>query len=92
MAKDANKTQTESKPEPKRRMLTPEERVARLEAELKAAREKAAAKSRKQADQLKEQRTKLVARRNEISDKIQAIDAQLAELEPTPATDETNVA
>lgn len=81
MAKDATTKQAEPKaetPKKERKVLTPEQRIAKLEADLKAAREKAEAKARKASDQLREQRAKLVEKRDELDRRIKAIDEDLA--------------
>ena len=59
---------------PKRKMLTPEERVAKLEAELAAARERADKKANKERDTL-------VEKRNKLGQKRDALDAQIAQIE-----------
>ena len=64
----------------KRKMLTPEQKVAKLEAELKAAREKAAAKANAEITQLKERRSALVDQISERQAKVRDIDARLKEL------------
>ena len=81
-------------PKKERRVLTPEERIAKLEADLKAAREKAAAKSRKQIDTLLEKRRGLIARQQDIAGKIGVIDTELRSLgyEFEAPADESNVA
>ena len=62
---------------PKRKMLTPAERVAKAEADLAALREKATARASKAASQLREHRAKLVAQIVERDEKIEAIDDEL---------------
>lgn len=64
-------------PEKKRTVLTQEQRIAKLEAELKAAREKAEAKANKHFAQLRERRAKLVAKRDSLNEQIAAIDSEL---------------
>lgn len=59
-----------AKAEAKRKMLTPAERVAKLEAELKAAREKAEAKANKAKTEATEKRAKLIAKRDELNTQI----------------------
>lgn len=72
--------------ETKRKMLTPEERVAKLEADLAAARLKAESKDRGRHDQLQEQRAKLQAKVDDAQAKIEAIDAELGDIiERVPA-------
>lgn len=67
---------------PKRTTFTPEQRVARLEAELAEAKAKAEEKGKKQADELRAKRAKLVDQVKERETKIAAIDAELRVLEP----------
>lgn len=64
----------------KRTQLTAAERVAKLEADLDAARAKATEAATKQSDVLKEQRAKLVGQIADRQKKVNAIDAQLNEL------------
>lgn len=64
----------------KRKMLTPAERVAKLEADLAQAKAKAEAKANRQAAELAEKRAKLVEQINDRQAKVDAIDAELAEL------------
>lgn len=71
------------KAETKRKILTPQERVAKLEAELKAAREKAEAKAKAESDQLTERRAKIVERRDLLNTQIEEIDKQLEALKPS---------
>lgn len=70
--------------ETKRRVLTPEERIAKLEQDLAEAKRKANEKAAKRATQLGEQRAKLVERAEEIARKIQAIDTELHSLGAVP--------
>jgi predicted nucleic acid-binding Zn-ribbon protein len=66
--------------EPKRKVLTAEERVAKLEAELAAARKKAEAKANKAIDELQAKRKTLVEQIEERQTKVRAIDTQLEAL------------
>ena len=66
--------------ETKRRTLTPEEKIAKLEAELKATREKASAKVQKQVDELLERKASLTSQIEERQAKIRAIHEQLVTL------------
>lgn len=68
-------TTTEDKP--KRKVLTAAERVAKLEAQLAAAREKAAEKDGKRIASLKTKRSKLAERRDALSKQISEIDEEL---------------
>lgn len=75
----------------KRTVLTPEQRVAKLEAELAAAKAKAEARANKEANILLERRGKLSARISKLMSDIDDIDTQLSrlgvELPPTISTD-----
>lgn len=74
----------------KRRMLTPQERAAKLERELEEARAKAEAADRKRYNVLDEQWAKLVAKRDEITVKLDAIDDEMSEIvERVPALAES---
>lgn len=64
----------------KRTVLTPEQRVAKLEAELAAAKAKAEARANKEANILLDRRASLMTRANEIAAKINDIDTQLSRL------------
>jgi hypothetical protein len=63
-----------------RTVRTPAERVAALEAELAAARERAQAKDAKRASVLQEQRAKLIVQISDRETKVAAIEAELDEL------------
>jgi hypothetical protein len=77
----------------KRTMLTPEQRVAKLEAALEAAKVKAAAKENKVVNDLLDKRKKLTTRVAKLQADIDIIDSQLRSLgynnidEPTISTD-----
>jgi len=64
----------------KRTVLTPSERVAKIEGDLAAAKAKAAKAEAKASDKLLERRSVLTDRVNKILDEIESVDAQLAEL------------
>lgn len=64
----------------KRKQLTPQERVAKLEADLAAARKKAEEKAGSVATQLKEKRRNLTDQIKVRQDKVDAIDAELTAL------------
>lgn len=64
----------------KRITLTPEQRVAKLEAELAAAKQKAEQRANKEANTLLDRRASLMKRANEITAKIDDIDTQLSRL------------
>lgn len=53
-----------------RKVLTPEQRVAKLEAELAAARKKAEDKANKQINEAKDKRAKLVEKRDALNVQI----------------------
>lgn len=76
MASNTTKKQ-DDKPKAKRTVLTPEQRIAKMEAELEAAREKAAAKSQKIVDTKLAERNKLDERIKDLQDKRDAITAEL---------------
>ena len=81
MAKQ-NQTDTEVTTEavndkPKRKQLTPEERVAKLEAELEAARKRAEERGNKRANQLKEKQAKLIEKRDALTEQINQIQDEL---------------
>lgn len=65
---------------PKRKMLTPSERVAKLEADLEAARKKAEQKNEAVADKLKTKRSTVVQRIEAEQAKLAKIDAELTAL------------
>lgn len=64
-------------PKKERKMLTPAERVAKLEAELAAAREKARGRDLQQINKLLDQRKKLVDKVTVAQAKVVAIDEEL---------------
>lgn len=65
---------------PKRKQLTAAERVAKLEAELAAARERAEKKANKQRDELVAKRNSLGEKRDKLDQQIQEIERQLESL------------
>jgi len=73
------------KAEPKRKVLTAAERVAKLEAELEAARKKASDKAEKESAQLSDRRKVLVERRDLLNKQIEEIDVALENLKPVKA-------
>lgn len=73
-------------PKKERKVLTQAERIAKLEADLAAARAKAAAKVDKARTDALERRAKLVTKRDEINAKIAEIDAEFP-----PAETDTQV-
>lgn len=85
----AKKDDTTEVTKRKRTTLTPEERIAKLEADLEAARAKAKERADKEGNKLQEQRAALVTRREGIDVKIKAIDVQLEQLGmlTTPTTE-----
>lgn len=76
---------------PKRKMLTPAERVAKLERELAEARDKAQGKDRKEQARLEEKVKTLREKAGKINDEIAAVEAELnvvtARLSVHPVTD-----
>jgi seryl-tRNA synthetase len=62
---------------PKRRVLTSAERIAKLEADLAAARERAAAGDKKKIDKLLAQRAKLIAKVEGLTKSIDELTEQL---------------
>ena len=62
----------------KRVVLSPAQRVAKLEADLAAAKAKAEAQQTKAADKLLEKRSALTTKVNDLLNKIEAIDTELA--------------
>lgn len=86
-----NEKASEAKAEtPKRKMLTPKERIAKLEADLAAARKKEQEKADKKANELKAKRAKLQERRDALSDQIKAITAEIGDEPPVAgSTDES---
>lgn len=65
---------TMAKAEAKRKMLTPAEKVAKLEADLAEARKKAEAKANKEKAEATEKRAKLRAKVDELSKQIAELD------------------
>lgn len=70
----AAEAKPETKSEKKRTVLTDAQRIAKLEADLKAAREKAEAKANKARTEASEKRAKLVAKRDELNKQIAELD------------------
>lgn len=84
MASNTTRKQADTKPEAKpegekkkRTMLTPEQRIAKMEADLAEARERAAKKSQKVVDTKLAERNKLDERIKDLQDKRDAITAEL---------------
>ena len=73
-------TEAKTPAKAKRKMPTEAERIANLEAQLAAAKEKAAAKNQKRIDVLLEKQTKIQAKVVEASSELIAIGLQLDEL------------
>jgi uncharacterized coiled-coil DUF342 family protein len=83
MASNTTKKQAEAKSEGEkkvRRQLTDAERVAKLEADLEAARNKAKVKAEKKANVLVEQRNALTAKIADLKAKVDAINLELDSL------------
>lgn len=68
------------KTEAKRKMLTPAERVAKLEADLAEARKKAEAKDNKAKAEAKDKRAKLVEKRDALNAQITELDVIIGDL------------
>ena len=73
-------TEAKTPAKAKRKMPTEAERIANLEAQLAAAKEKAAAKNQKRIDALKDKRTKLTDQIGELQSKVRDVNAELKEL------------
>jgi len=77
----------------KRTVLTPAERVAKLEGELAAAKAKAEKRANQATDKLLERRASLTAQMDKLQGKIDIVDSELRSLgfipedEPTISTD-----
>lgn len=65
----------DEKPKATRKTLTPEEKIAKLEAELKAAREKAEAKTNKAKAEAVAKRAALVEKRDALTNQIKELTA-----------------
>lgn len=90
MAKTAStKPEAVAEDKPKRTMLTPEQRVAKLEAELAAARERAEKKANKAVNEAKDKRAKLVEKRNALDNQIAQLTATIGDGGPAENTDES---
>ena len=76
-----DKTETDKTEVKKRKMLTPEERVAAAAAALEAAKQQMYDKDRKRHAQLSEQYKVQVAKLTDIQAKIEAINAEVGEIE-----------
>lgn len=74
-------------PKKERVVLTPEQRIAKAEAELAELRRKAEEKANKGRTVAMEKRAKLVARRDKIQSDIDAIDAEYPPAETTTVGD-----
>jgi multidrug efflux pump subunit AcrA (membrane-fusion protein) len=74
------KAPAEDKPKAKRTVLSPEDKIAKLEADLAAARQKAQDKRDKVVSDKREERAKLQAKADELRLKISEIDAELERL------------
>jgi N-dimethylarginine dimethylaminohydrolase len=76
---------------PKRKVLTPQERIAKAEAELAELRSKAKVKGAKRSKVLNDQRSKLVDQIKERQTKVDAIDAELDELGDVVFTEDAGI-
>jgi chromosome segregation ATPase len=82
---------TEEKPKRTRVVLSPAEKIAKLEADLEAARESQHEAEKKQIDKLLDRRSKLAEQISERESKVTDLDEQLQLLgydESTPETEE----
>lgn len=77
----------EKQDKPKRTVLTPAERVKKLEAELEAARKRAEERANAGRVKAQEKRAKLVAKRDELTKQIDAIDAEYPPADAEPVED-----
>lgn len=81
MASTNSKTAAEkpaaAETKPKRKQLTADERIAKIEAELEAAKTKAAAKVEKEINELLGQRTAKMGKLNELTLQVNELTAQL---------------
>lgn len=75
-------------PKKERKIRTIDEQIADAEARAKALREKAEARKNKGRTVALEKRAKLVAKRDELTSQIEAIDAEYPQ-EPAPEGDES---
>lgn len=82
MAETAKKSSPPKADKPKatRKMLTPQERVAKIEADLAAARAKLTEKSDKERSVLTDKRDKLVVKRDALNAEINEANQRLEEL------------
>ena len=71
---EKGKAEAPVKDQPKRKMPTAEERVAKLEADLAAAKAKATAKANKAVTDAKEKQAKLVVKRDALNSQISDLD------------------
>lgn len=78
------KVETAALVKAKRTMPTAAERVARLEAELAAAKAKAEAKANKAKAENIERRAKLIVKRDALNTMISNLDTVIGEVEPAP--------
>jgi hypothetical protein len=78
-AEDTATETTESKADRKRR--TDAERIAALEAELAAVRNKAADRAKTKLERLNTQRDALVSKRDDLNAKIEAVEAEIKDAE-----------
>lgn len=80
---EATKAEAKAEAKATRKMLTPAERVAKLEAELAEARKKAEAKANKAKAEATEKRAKLVEKRDALNVEIAALTKVIGD-EPAP--------
>lgn len=96
MAETAKKVATKAadKPAKTRTVLTDAERIAKLEADLAAAKQKAAAKADKVGAGLREKKSKLEAKITDLQSQVREIDVELEKIgdgtvpDPDPIVDQ----
>jgi uncharacterized coiled-coil DUF342 family protein len=77
---------SEDKPKRTRKMLSPDEKIAKLEADLAAARAKKDEKAGKARKDLVTKRDKVAAKRDELNKQVLELDAEIERLDASPAT------
>lgn len=66
--------------ETKRKMLTPQERIAKAKAELEAAEAKARTAATARYDVLQGEQTKLITKRDELAKKLTAVQSEIQQI------------
>ena len=88
MAKENNLVETKAEPK-KRHVLTAEQRIAKMEADLKAAREKVQAKAKAKVAAAEQKVTDLKARRAKLDEQIATAEAEVTSLKEQAGTQDT---